>query len=79
MTAEQIAHSKRATTLARQMLKPGDWLYVSGCAGTRSRVRMTGWDRDWITSATRNDIHAMHILRVNGKPMSFRDAAAVTP
>ena len=73
MTPEQIAHSKRATARARAVLKPGDRLSVTLCADGRGTVTMRGWDGDWITSATRNDIHAMHIIKVNGCWMTFRD------
>jgi hypothetical protein len=73
MTPERIAHAKRATERAKAFLKPGDWLTVRNCGDSRSRVRMTGWDRDWICSRTRSDIHALHVVKVNGQPIGFDD------
>lgn len=77
MTAEQIAHSERARALALKTIKPGDRLYIERCGGIRCTVTMTGWDGYWITSKTLDDISAIHILRVNGKPMSFREMTAL--
>ncbi len=74
-TEEQRQAAKRATDRARGILKPGDQLYFTRCGGLRSRAIMTGWDGDWICSKNLSDIHAHHILRVNGKPVSFRDPA----
>ncbi len=73
MTPEQIDHMERATERARAVLKPGDWLTVRNCGDSRSRVRMTGWDGDWICSRTRSDIHALHVLKVNGDWIGFDD------
>lgn len=57
---------------ARAVLKPGDRLRVARCAGVKINVTMTGWDGRWITSAKYNDIHALHVEKVNGKPVNFR-------
>ena len=76
MTASQIAEAARATIRAKEILKPGDKLRVANCADSYSNVVMLGWDRDWITSKTRNDIHAMHVVKVNGKLMTFKDDAS---
>lgn len=80
MTPEQLAlaraESARATERARAVLQPGDRLSVTLCGGGRGTVTMIGWDRTytgWIYSKTRDDIHASHILKVNGVPTSFRD------
>lgn len=68
------AATSRATARAKAVLKPGDRLYCGGCGGTRFTVTMTGWDGEhWITSKTKNDIHASHIIKVNGVPTSFWD------
>ena len=55
----------RAQAWAMAMLKPGDVLIVARCGG-RARVKMTGWDGHWITSASRVDIGPLDVLRVNG-------------
>lgn len=39
-------------------------------------VTMTGWDfgaPQWICSASLSDIHALHVRKVNGEPVSFDD------
>ncbi len=80
MTEQQIAESRRATERAKAVLKPGDRLYVKNCGDSRSTVAMIGWAAPpfdcWITSKARDDIHAMHILKVNGVPTSFADPVA---
>lgn len=73
MSSEQIAHAKRATERARDALKPGDVIQFTRCGGTKARAIFKGWDRDWICSATCNDIHALHIFKLNGEPVSFAD------
>lgn len=82
MSPERIAASRRATERARAALKPGDRLRIVQCAGVQKTVTMTGWDASfpsWITSATRNDIHAMHIIKVNGVATSFADPPGFVP
>jgi len=63
--------SRRATERARAVLRPGDRICFTVCCEQRRHVVMTGWDGDWIASATKNDIHASSIYKVNGKPTSF--------
>lgn len=79
----QRAASKRATERARAVLKPGDKIRAVGCGGTVATYRFIGFDTkmdgtpsDWIRSRTRDDIHASHIIRLNGVPTSFRDDPA---
>ena len=79
MTDAEIAESRRAEDRARAVLKPGYRLYIAGCGGSRSTVTLTGWDGRWITSANRCDIHALHIIKVNGVATSFRDGGAPYP
>lgn len=83
LTEAQIAASRRATARARAVLKPGDKIRVTGCGGTVATcrfvmfgVRSDGTPADWIHSRTRDDIHASHIIRLNGVPTSFRDDPA---
>ncbi|MBO9380293.1 hypothetical protein GG804_26360 [Sphingomonas histidinilytica] len=73
MSEERIAAGKRATERARAVLKPGDRLLVTKCGGGKGTVTFQGWDKDWIVTPSRNDVHASHILKVNGKPASFLD------
>jgi hypothetical protein len=67
------AEIKRATERARAVLKIGDIVTATGCPGTKRWFRFTGWDRDWICSATRNDWSARNISKINGVAVSFRD------
>lgn len=80
LTEEQRAGHRRATARAREALKPGDKIRATGCGGTVATYRFVGFDTrmdgtpsDWICSPSRDDIHASHIIRVNGLPTSFRD------
>jgi len=74
---EQIAENKRATERARAVLRPGDRLLVKCCGGSKSTVTMLGWQEppleDWIYSKCSDEIHAMHIVKVNGVRMTFGD------
>lgn len=71
VSEERKQQLRAAEDRARAVLKPGDVLRVRRCAGVKSTFKMTGWDGRWITSATRSDIHAVHIEKVNGKPVNF--------
>lgn len=75
MTEQERAERRRiahlATDRARDVLKPGDRLYVIRCGGSKSTITMTGWDGNWITCRSRDDIAAVNVLRVNGKPVAF--------
>lgn len=78
----RVAALNRATGRARAMLRPGDRLHVTRCGGSKAVVTFTGFDSffpDWICSATRNDIHAFHIYKVNGAPVSFDDPPGFSP
>lgn len=73
---ERMARSKRATARAKALPQPGDRLQVEyGCSNRIINVTMTGWEGCWICCRTYNDIHALHIRKVNGKPVSFADPA----
>lgn len=77
VTDEQRAAARRATERARQVLAPGDRLYIEGCGDYRATVTFAGFceGMDWIKSkGGKDDIHAHHILRVNGRPVNFKDA-----
>lgn len=72
----RLLEGRRATERARAALKVGDRLRVTGCAGTRKTVTFNGFDPfapNWICSKTRNDIHALHVIAVNGVPTTFAD------
>lgn len=75
LTEEQLAENRRvrrlATVRAMAVLKPGDRLYVARCGGIRTTITMIGWDGDWITCRTADDIAAVNVLRVNKKPVDF--------
>lgn len=73
MSEEQIARGKRATARARKVLKPGDRIHYRHCGDVRAHAKFVGWDGDWVCSRTRNDIHAMHIFKLNGQPINFDD------
>lgn len=78
---EQTAADLRATERARALLKPGDRIRCTGCGGKVATYKFIAWDRSrvtdepnsWIISASRDDLHASHIIRLNGQPHSFRD------
>lgn len=74
---ERIAHSYRAVERARRVLKAGDRIGATECCDHKFTVTMTGWDGPWICSATRDDISAFNIYKVNGVPTSFRDEGSV--
>lgn len=67
--------SKRATERARAVLKPGDRLRVTKCGGGQATVTFQRWEGDSIVTPARNDVHASHIVKLNGKPISFQDEA----
>jgi len=76
LTAAQMAENRRASDRARESLKIGDRLRIRGCGGTVSTVTLKGWDdvhTDMMFSASRDEIHAMHIDKVNGLAISFAD------
>lgn len=83
ITEAQRAAHKRATARARAALQPGDKIRATGCGGMVATYRFVGFDTridgspsDWICSPSRDDIHASHIIQVNGVPTSFRDDPA---
>lgn len=80
MTDEQIRASQLAWGRARQILEPGDRLYIERCAGIRCTVTFDGFccppAHHWIRSKTLDDISARHILRLNGQPRTFREPEA---
>lgn len=73
ITEEHRAMARRATARARKELQPGDRLYITRCGGGRGTVTMVGWSGDWICSKSKDDIHALHVLKVNGMHRRFTD------
>lgn len=74
LTIEQRERLRMAESRALNVLKVGDRLRVKRCADVRISVTMTGWDGRWITSAMYNDIHPVHIEKVNGNPVNFSES-----
>jgi len=80
----RIAANQRATDRARLVLKRGDKIRCTGCGGTVATYKFLAWDTSlitgepngWIVSPSRDDLHASHIIRLNGQPHSFRDDPA---
>jgi hypothetical protein len=62
---------RQATDAAKKALKVGDRITFASCPGTKRWAVVTGWDGMWICSATRNDIAAVNVSKVNGRPVSF--------
>lgn len=71
MTPEQVERANAATARARAVLKPGDRISRSRCAGLKSTFTFTHWEGVWICGRHVYDCHARHIYRVNGKPVNF--------
>lgn len=54
ISAERRAQGKAATAEARAVLKRGDLLLVTRCAGLLHTYRFTGkWDGDWLVCSPR--------------------------
>lgn len=71
--AEKIQQHRKATELAKKVLKSGDKIRCSRCPGRLVTYRFSHWDGSWIVSASGiNDIAAMNIDRLNGQPISFQ-------
>lgn len=62
---------QRATAIAKKYLVPGDRLRVTRCGGAIVTVTFDHWDRDTICSKSLDDIHAAHVISVNGKIVNF--------
>ena len=76
MTEERRREAGRATERAKAALKPGDRLRVRRCGGREVTVTFKCWDLlhpKWINSASLDDIHALHIVKVNGVKTGFSD------
>ncbi len=72
---EVSAHA-RAARQARQILKPGDRLFIGTCGSRGVTVTMTGWSdqfEGFLTSKTLDgdELHPINIRKVNGKPVNF--------
>ena len=71
--AEKIQQHRKATELAKNVLKPGDKIRCTRCPGRLVTYRFSHWDGSWIVSASGiNDIAATSIDRLNGQPISFQ-------
>jgi hypothetical protein len=65
-----------AVALAVATLKKGDRLRVQRCGGREITVTYKDdWWGCWIVTATLDDIHPLHIVKVNGQPRSIRAEA----
>lgn len=75
VSEERKAEIRAATIRAREILQPGDRLFISRCGGIRTTVTFVGFDdppyHSWIRSKTLDDIAAVNIMKVNGKPVDF--------
>lgn len=72
--AEREIELARATANAFRTLKRGDKIMVKRCGGLRVRYTFERWEFNgqWAVSKTGvNDIHAIHIYKVNGKLVDF--------
>ena len=71
----------RATARARFVLKPGDRITFTSCPGTKRWGVFQGFDvgkySSWIRIATRDDVCAINISKVNGKTVDFSDAGGL--
>jgi len=79
---KSLAAWQRATERARATLVPGDRLHVRRCGGGNAVVTFTGFDLfspNWICCASRNDISAQSIYKVNGEEVSFADPPGFKP
>lgn len=71
-----LSEARRAWMLetvraAKARLKVGDKITFTSCPGTKRWAIVTGWDGNWICSATRNDIAASSVSKVNGEAVDF--------
>lgn len=74
MDTKKSAQRKRATDDAKAQLKQGDKLLVTRCGGGQVMVKFSHWDGQWIVTPTLSDVHALHILKVNGVSRRFGEA-----
>lgn len=79
LSPEQIAEHKRASARARKVLGLGDRITFTSCPGTKRWGEFQGWEvgRDWIHTKTRDDVHAINISKVAGRPVDFSDAGGL--
>ncbi len=72
MTQKRIDECNLATKNAKTILKPGDRFRASRCGGIKATYTFSHWGGDWIiTKSDISDIAAIHIDRLNGKPIDF--------
>jgi hypothetical protein len=77
ITQQRYDELMRATARAKAALKPGDRIVFTSCPGTKRWATVTGWDGNWICTATRSDISAGSISRVNGEHVTFNDTIEI--
>lgn len=70
---EYRAMANRALARAMATLRYEDVMIARGCGGITRRAKFQGYDGLWICGVSVNDISALDIYRLNGKPISFRD------
>ena len=71
--AEKIQQHRKATELAKKVLKSGDKIRCSRCCGVRATYTFSHWDGNWaVSSSGIDDIAATGIDRLNGQPISFQ-------
>lgn len=74
MSDKRISICDRATKNAKNILKEGDRIRVKRCADVYENHVVLGWFGDWIDSDIGYcDVAAIHIDRLNGKPIDFTD------
>lgn len=68
----------RAIERAKARLKIGDRIRVRRCGGISATYTLAGWDGCWMVSKSGiSDLFPLHVTRVNGQPVTFRDTICV--
>ncbi|USN15426.1 hypothetical protein KIKIMORA_02800 [Brevundimonas phage vB_BpoS-Kikimora] len=74
VTEEQRAHYGRSVTRAKALLRRGDKVRLTICGGGEATYVFDCWDGEWMISKSGIDeLHPYNVVRLNGKPLSFRD------
>ncbi|UTC28316.1 hypothetical protein GURKE_02850 [Brevundimonas phage vB_BpoS-Gurke] len=74
VTEEQKAHYARSVTRAKALLRRGDKVRLTICGGGQATYVFADWDGEWMVSKSGvNELHPYNVVRLNGKPLSFRD------
>lgn len=72
MRKMSISICDKATKNAKNILKEGDRIRVKRCADVYENHVVLGWFGNWIdTNIGYGDVAAIHIDRLNGKPIDF--------